>query len=93
MHHRTETGLFVYATFPGRPAAVVTLEYDLSDVPAAPLSLAEMEESVRRVLGVSVPLAPPDGDGPHLMRRVVGTNTRLAERFRDRRVLLVGDAA
>jgi hypothetical protein len=52
-----------------------------------------MEESIRRVLGVDVPLAPPAGDGPHLLRRLVGSNTRLAERFRDRRVLLVGDAA
>jgi 2-polyprenyl-6-methoxyphenol hydroxylase-like FAD-dependent oxidoreductase len=93
MHHRTETGLFVYAPFPGRPAAVVTLEYGVPDDTAAPLSLAEMEESIRRVLGVDVPLSPPAGDGPHLLRRLTGTNTRLAERFRDRRVLLAGDAA
>lgn len=93
MHHRTETGLFVYAPFAGRPAAVVTLEYGLSADLAAPFSLAEMEESIRRVLGVGVPLTPPDGDGPHLLRRLVGTSTRLAERYRDRRVLLVGDAA
>ena len=93
MHHRTETGLFVYAPFPGRPAAVVTLEYGVPDDTAAPLSLAEMEESIRRVLGVDVPLTPPAGDGPYLLRRLTGTNTRLAERFRDRRVLLAGDAA
>jgi 2-polyprenyl-6-methoxyphenol hydroxylase-like FAD-dependent oxidoreductase len=93
MHHRTEAGLFVYAPFPGRPAAVVTTEYDIPRDTSAPLTLAEMEESIRRVLGVDVPLTPPPGDGPHLQRRLVGTNTRLAERFRDRRVLLVGDAA
>jgi 2-polyprenyl-6-methoxyphenol hydroxylase-like FAD-dependent oxidoreductase len=93
-HHRTETGMFVYAPVPGRPPAVVTLEYDgIPEDSAAPLSLAEMAESIRRVLGVDVPLTPPAGDGPYLMRRLVGTNTRLAERFRDRRVLLVGDAA
>jgi 2-polyprenyl-6-methoxyphenol hydroxylase-like FAD-dependent oxidoreductase len=93
MYHRTENGLFVYAPFPGRPATVVTLEYGVPDDTAVPLSLAEMEESIRRVLGVDVPLAPPAGDGPHLARRLVGSNTRLAERFRDRRVLLAGDAA
>jgi 2-polyprenyl-6-methoxyphenol hydroxylase-like FAD-dependent oxidoreductase len=93
MHHRTEAGLFVYAPFPGRPATVVTTEYAIPRDTSAPLTLAEMEESIRRVLGIDVPLTPPPGDGPHLQRRLVGTNTRLAERFRDRRVLLVGDAA
>ena len=93
MHHRTENGLFVYAPFPGRPATVNTLEYDPGQDATTPLSLAEMQESIRRVLGADVPLTAPAGDGPHLMRRLVGSNTRLAERFRDRRVLLVGDAA
>jgi 2-polyprenyl-6-methoxyphenol hydroxylase-like FAD-dependent oxidoreductase len=93
LHHRTENGLFVYAPFPGRPPAVVTVEYSVPDDTAAPLTLAEMEESIQRVLGVNVPLTPPAGDGPKMMRRLVGTNTRLAERYRDRRVLLVGDAA
>ena len=93
MHHRTENGLFVYATLPGRPPVVVTLEYGIPQDTTTPLTLAEMAQSIRRVLGVDVPLTPPTGDGPHLMRRGIGTNTRLAERFRDRRVLLVGDAA
>jgi len=93
MHHRTENGLFVFAPLPGRPPAVVTVEYGIPDDTTTPMTLAEMEESIRRVLGVDVPLTPPTGEGPHLMRRGIGTNTRLAERFRDRRVLLVGDAA
>ena len=42
---------------------------------------------------MDIPLGPPDGDGPHLLRRLTGGNTRLADRFRDGRVLLVGDAA
>lgn len=93
MHHRTETGVFAYASLPGRPPMVITVEYEAPDDTAAPLSLTEMEESIRRVLGADVPLTPPDDAAPHLMRRRIGTNTRLAERFRDRRVLLVGDAA
>ena len=92
-HHRTETGVFVYAAFPGRPPAVYTLEHGVPDGAAGPLTREEMEESIQRVLGVAVPLSPPSGDDPHLQRRLAGTNTRLAEKFRDRRVLLVGDAA
>jgi 2-polyprenyl-6-methoxyphenol hydroxylase-like FAD-dependent oxidoreductase len=93
MHHRTETGLFAYGPFPDRPTTVVTVEFGVVGDPAKPLSLAEMKESIRRVLGVDVPLTPPADGGPHLLRRRVGTNTRVAERYRDRRVLLVGDAA
>jgi 2-polyprenyl-6-methoxyphenol hydroxylase-like FAD-dependent oxidoreductase len=92
-HHRTETGLFVYAAFPGRPASVHTLEYGIPEDTETPLTLTEMADSIRRVLGVDVPLTPPREGTPGLMRRLVGTNTRLAGRYRDRRVLLVGDAA
>ncbi|BBA99142.1 putative monooxygenase [Actinacidiphila reveromycinica] len=90
--HRTEHGGFSYAPFPGQPPLVSTTEWDQ---PAAdgPMTLAEMETSVRRVLGADLPLAPPDGPGPHVLRRVDGGNTRVADRFRDRRVFLVGDAA
>jgi hypothetical protein len=45
MHHRTEAGLFVYAPFPGRPAAVGTTEYDIPRDTSAPLTLAEMERA------------------------------------------------
>ncbi|MFF0311694.1 FAD-dependent monooxygenase [Streptosporangium sp. NPDC004379] len=96
MHHRTEHGLFVFAPFPGRPALVSTMEWE----PAAaggdgqpPLTLEELGESVRRVLGADLPLGPSTGSGPHVMRRLAGGNTRLADRFRDGRVLLAGDAA
>ncbi|HET9564241.1 MAG TPA: FAD-dependent monooxygenase [Mycobacterium sp.] len=57
------------------------------------LSLAEMRASVARVLGTDIPLGSPAGDGPHLLGRRVGGNTRLAERCRAGRVLLLGDAA
>jgi 2-polyprenyl-6-methoxyphenol hydroxylase-like FAD-dependent oxidoreductase len=92
VHHRTDNGLFVFAPFPGRTPMVTTMEFDGlgSD---RPMTLGEMRESVRRVLGAEVPLGPPDGEGPHLLRRQEGGNSRLAERFRDGRVLLVGDAA
>ncbi|WP_314175726.1 FAD-dependent monooxygenase [Streptomyces winkii] len=102
MHHRTDHGLFAYAAFPGRPAMVHTTEWDddgggdgdFGDGDrGGPMTLEEMRASVRRVLGADLPLGPPEGEGPHLLRRIEGGNTRLADRFRSGRVLLVGDAA
>lgn len=90
--HRTDRGGFSYAPFPGQPPLVSTTEWD-QPATDEPMTLAEMEASVRRVLGVDLPLGPPDGTGPHVLRRLAGGNTRVADRFRDRRILLVGDAA
>ncbi|MFF3669663.1 FAD-dependent monooxygenase [Microtetraspora malaysiensis] len=96
-HHRTERGMFVYAPFPSRPALVGTTEWstagDGAEAFDAPMTLDDLRLSVRRVLGADLPLAPPDGPGPHMLRRLVGGNTRLADRFRAGRVLLLGDAA
>ncbi|MEV5576447.1 FAD-dependent oxidoreductase [Spirillospora sp. NPDC052269] len=92
--HRTESGGFSYAPMPGHPPLVSTTEWDQPETDA-PMSLDELRASVRRVLGVDVPLplGPPDGEGPHVLRRLTGGNTRVAERFRDGRVFLIGDAA
>jgi 2-polyprenyl-6-methoxyphenol hydroxylase-like FAD-dependent oxidoreductase len=92
LHHRTEAGVFVYAPLPGR-TLVGTLEHGAQDHAETPMTLAEMEESIQRVLGIGVSLTPPPADGPQLMRRRFGTSSRLADRYRDRRVLLLGDAA
>jgi hypothetical protein len=43
------------------------------------MSLDELRTSIRRVLDVDVPLGPPTGEGPHVVRRLTGGNTRLAE--------------
>lgn len=91
MHHRTERGLFVYATLP-TGTSVTTMEFGV-EPSEGDLTLAELGESVRRVLGADLPLLPPEGDGPHLLRKLNGGNTRIADRFRAGRVLLVGDAA
>ncbi|WP_031162083.1 FAD-dependent monooxygenase [Streptosporangium roseum] len=94
MHHRTERGLFAFAPFPTGPAMVSVMEWDPAEADGRPApTLDEVRESVRRVLGADLPLGPPEGGGPHLLRRLTGGNTRMADRFRDRRVLLVGDAA
>jgi 2-polyprenyl-6-methoxyphenol hydroxylase-like FAD-dependent oxidoreductase len=84
--------LFVFAPFPGRSTLVATIESGVPE-PAEPMTLDEMRASAGRVLGVEVPLGPPEGAGPHLLRRLTGGSTRVSERFRDGRVLLVGDAA
>ncbi len=40
-----------------------------------------------------MPLRQPEGAGPHVLRRMSGGHTRVAPRYADRRVLLIGDAA
>lgn len=91
-HSRFDRGGMIYAEFePGR-AMLGTIEFG---PPAAevPMSLSELRESARRVLGADVPFEEPKGQGPHALRRINGQNTRHAERYRDGRVLLLGDAA
>ncbi|TQS27447.1 FAD-dependent monooxygenase [Microbispora sp. KK1-11] len=90
--HRTEHGGFSYAPMPGHPPLVSTTEWDLPRTDA-PMTLEALRASVRRVLGVDVPLGAPDGPGPHVLRRLTGGNTRVADRFADGRVFLIGDAA
>ncbi len=76
-----------------RPAPLVgTTEWD-QPAGGEPMTLAELRARVHRVLGADVPLGPPAGPGPHVLRRLDGGNTRVAERFRGRRIFLVGDAA
>jgi hypothetical protein len=89
---RTERGGFSYAPLPDHPPTIATTEWDQPPTDE-PMSLDELRASVRRVLGVDVPLGAPDGDGPHLLNRLTRGNTRVAATFRDRRVFLLGDAA
>lgn len=90
--HRTETGGFTYAPLPDHPPTIATTEWD-QPATDEPMTLDELRASIRRVLGVDVPIGPPTGTGPHLLRRLTHGNTRVAERFRDRRAFLAGDAA
>ena len=93
LHHRSESGMFAYAPIPGRPPLVATFEHGIPEDTETPLTMEEMQQSIQRVLGVEMTLTPPPGEGPFLMRRRIGTSTRIADRFRDRRVLLLGDSA
>ena len=70
-------GVYIVSTSEDDPAA------DLS----APMSLDELRDSARRVLGGDLPMTDPQR-----LSRLVG-NSRLADRFWSGRVLLAGDAA
>ncbi|GJP12809.1 FAD-dependent oxidoreductase [Mycobacterium marinum] len=91
-HSRFDRGGVIFAEFePGR-SMLGTIEFG-PPVEERPMSLAELRESLQRVLGVDIPLKRPKGPGPHALRRINGQNTRHAERYRHGRVLLLGDAA
>ncbi|GAA4500638.1 FAD-dependent monooxygenase [Actinoallomurus oryzae] len=90
---RTEHGMFAYGMFqPGvyRVSAVEWSPSPLEDSTSMPLD--ELRDAVHRVLGADVPMRAPDGVHPAL-RRSTGANSRQAERYREGRVFLVGDAA
>jgi 2-polyprenyl-6-methoxyphenol hydroxylase-like FAD-dependent oxidoreductase len=95
--HRTERGVLSFAALDPERPLVNTLEWQDTPVgewpgSGAPMTLDELRESIRRVLGVDLPLEPPP-PGPAVLRRLIGRNTRLAEHYRRGRVFLAGDAA
>jgi 2-polyprenyl-6-methoxyphenol hydroxylase-like FAD-dependent oxidoreductase len=92
LHHRAERGLIAFAPFPDGRTLLSVNAFDLPEG-AAPFDLAELQAAFAHVVGVEIPIEPPTGDGPHLLRRLSGGQTRLAERYRAGRVFLVGDAA
>jgi 2-polyprenyl-6-methoxyphenol hydroxylase-like FAD-dependent oxidoreductase len=96
--HRTENGIVTIALRDPEHPLVYTAEWE--DHPersfpgeGSPMTLTEMEDSLQRVLGVRLTLAPPAGGEPTLLRRLSGRNTRVADLYRDRRMFLLGDAA
>ncbi|MEV4381109.1 FAD-dependent monooxygenase [Streptosporangium sp. NPDC049644] len=86
---RTDQGLLGVGSSPGAPSVSLytiedeTTEYD-DDVP---MTLTELQDSIRRVLGAHLPLA-----GSTRLSRFT-FKARQAERYRDGRILLAGDAA
>ncbi|MFF4772568.1 FAD-dependent monooxygenase [Microtetraspora fusca] len=86
---RTDRGLLGVGSSPG--SKVVSL-YTIEDESAEydddiPMTLSELQDSVRRVLGVRLPVGEPI----RLSRFTF--KARQAERYRDGRILLAGDAA
>jgi 2-polyprenyl-6-methoxyphenol hydroxylase-like FAD-dependent oxidoreductase len=85
---RTDHGVFAF----GRLASGALLIQTTEDEPGgsdtdAPMTLTEFRDSIRRVLGADLPL----GEATRLSR--YGFQARQAERYRDGRILLAGDAA
>ncbi|MFD0168261.1 FAD-dependent monooxygenase [Streptomyces decoyicus] len=92
--HRTERGAYAVLPLDSGVLAVSCLEWGGPPVDDDfPMSVGELREGLRRVYGADIPLCAPTTPGPHLLRRMSGRNTRLAETYRKGRVLLVGDAA
>ena len=93
---RTETGMFVFGMFqPGlyRVAVFESVPPGSEPDDSEPLSLDELREAVRRVVGGELPMSEPVGGEPVALRRTTGANSRQADRYREGRVFLVGDAA
>ncbi|MFE3215011.1 FAD-dependent monooxygenase [Streptomyces antimycoticus] len=92
-HLRTEHGLLAWAPSPDPDGDPKLTTVEWGQPPEGEASLEELRAGAGRVLGTDITLDPPTGPGPHLMRRLFGGNTRIAERYRAGRVLLLGDAA
>ncbi|MEU4341526.1 FAD-dependent monooxygenase [Nocardia sp. NPDC023852] len=84
---RTDRGVFAFAITSGILSLQTTedesTEYDDDE----PLTLTELAESARRVLGADLPMGEPIRLSRYTFK------DRQAERYRDRRVMLAGDAA
>ncbi|MFC5828674.1 FAD-dependent monooxygenase [Nonomuraea insulae] len=92
--HRTQRGAYAMLPTGAGVLTVSAMEWG-GFVPGdeVPMTIAELRASLARVAGADLPLAAPEGDGPHLLRRLNGRNTRVADRYRQGRVFLAGDAA
>lgn len=84
-HHRAPDGIALWA--PG-PCRLVVMEFTAPPPePAPPVTVEEVQASLRRVTGIELTLTEPKSLG-----RFTDT-TRLATTYRRHRVLLAGDAA
>lgn len=90
---RTEHGIFAYLKIAPGIYMMNASESDVDPVPDdVPMTFDELRAALRRVVGTDLPVAPPDHPDA-MLRRVSGVNTRMAEKYRDGRVFLLGDAA
>lgn len=86
---RTEQGLFAVGSSPdSRIVSLYTTEDETTEYDDdTPMTVTELQDSVRRVLGVDLPLGEP------LRLSRFTFKSRQAQRYRDGRILLAGDAA
>ena len=85
--------LILFPLEPDRPL-LGTVEYGWTPGSAnTEMTLDELRDSVRRLIGTDIPIQAPKHPGAHALRRLDGTNSRQAQTYRVGRVLLLGDAA
>ncbi|MGW5864185.1 FAD-dependent monooxygenase [Streptomyces sp. NPDC055239] len=85
---RTDRGVFGFGWLTSEVLLISTVENEETEYDDdAPMTLAELQDSIRRVLGADLPLGKP------LRLSRYQFQARQAERYRDGRVLLAGDAA
>jgi 2-polyprenyl-6-methoxyphenol hydroxylase-like FAD-dependent oxidoreductase len=85
---RTDRGVFGFGSLTSGVSLLQTTEDEPAEVDDdVPMTLTEFQDSIRRVLGADLPLA-----GVTRLSRY-GFQARQAERYRDGRILLAGDAA
>jgi 2-polyprenyl-6-methoxyphenol hydroxylase-like FAD-dependent oxidoreductase len=85
---QTANGVFAISSYTSNDLGIYTSEEEARSYDdESPMDVAEFDESVRRVLGASIPLGEP--------RRLTRFtfHARHVERYRDGRVLVAGDAA
>jgi 2-polyprenyl-6-methoxyphenol hydroxylase-like FAD-dependent oxidoreductase len=92
---RTEHGVFAFGMFQPGVYRVSVIEWGRSALgDSTEMPLEELREATARVLGSALPISALPGEHPSLSTRsATGMNSRLADRYRKGRVLLVGDAA
>jgi 2-polyprenyl-6-methoxyphenol hydroxylase-like FAD-dependent oxidoreductase len=85
---RTERGVFAFGSLTPELLMLNTIEDEATEYDDdVPMDLAELQASIRRVLGADLPLGEP-----HRLSRWQ-FQARHADRYRDGRILLAGDAA
>ena len=84
---RTPRGVFAFGQLTAGGLLIQTTEDEPAESDDAPMTLVELQDSIRRVLGADLPL----GEATRLSRYQF--QARQAERYRDGRILLAGDAA
>ncbi|HEY2062409.1 MAG TPA: FAD-dependent monooxygenase [Amycolatopsis sp.] len=85
---RTDRGVFAFGWLAVGGLMIQTTEDESAEYDdEVPMTLAELGDSIRRVLGADLPLGEPNRLSRYTFQ------ARQAERYRDGRVLLAGDAA
>lgn len=84
---RTDRGVFALGSLRDGTLLLQTTEDESGEYDDSPLTLTELRDSIRRVLGTDLPLGEPVRLSRYQFR------ARQAQRYRDGRLLLAGDAA